>query len=447
MRSLFWKIFLSFWAALIVFTVSVLWISSHFLEEMRAREHSSHPMAMIMRYQRDAQGIADREGVEGLSAWVKRIDKQEVVPVLLIREDGEEILGRAVPHRIARMIQRGSGFFERHRAPRHITITLQNGTRYFMVPDFSAVNLTRVLHRPHVLIMPFLIAALVSAIVCILLARYLTAPITRLERATKQLAEGDLSHRVSADMGRRKDEIADLAAAFDHMAERLEAAMASQKRLLSDVSHELRSPLARLQVALGLARQRDREQTIATELDRIERESERLNEMIAQLLSLSRLESEKHRQHFEDLDLNEILQAVVDNARYEAQAWQVNINYQERPEAVFQGDYATLTSAFENIVRNAIKYSPEQGEVEVRLIYDNEAYRIEVSDQGPGVPETELRQLFKAFVRVGEARDRASGGVGLGLAIAERAIHLHQGTISARNNEPTGLCVAVHLPK
>ncbi|OGI39747.1 MAG: hypothetical protein A2140_01140 [Candidatus Muproteobacteria bacterium RBG_16_62_13] len=282
---------------------------------------------------------------------------------------------------------------------------------------------------------------------CFLLARSLTAPLARLRRATEAYASGDLSTRVMPHMGRRRDEIAELGQSFDHMAGRLQELMTSQRQLLSDVSHELRSPLARLHVALGLARQRA-EGRADEEMDRIEREAERLNDLIGQLLSLARLESGISKPGREPVDLTGLLSGVIADANYEARTSQRRVEFSAPAAVMAEGNGDLLQSAFENIVRNAVHHTAEGTAVTVALERDpsGSGWRVTVQDHGPGVPDDMLAKLFEPFVRVGDARDRASGGYGLGLAIARRAILAHGGEIRAGNSPRGGLRIEVRLP-
>jgi two-component system sensor histidine kinase CpxA len=311
------------------------------------------------------------------------------------------------------------------------------------------VTLVRVLQRPRVIALPLVIAALVSALICLLLSRYLTLPLERLRRTTQRFAAGDLSQRVAPTLGRRRDEIADLAIAFDRMAERLEKVFGAQRQLLRDASHELRSPLARLQAALGLARQRGAG-AAAKELDRIERETERLNELIGRLLSLSRLEAGVDSAALEPVNLQELLHMLADDARFEAEAHGCRVELHAPGAATVMANPLWLHSALENVVRNAVRYTHAGTAIEITLRDDPERPRwvaVQVRDHGPGVPESDLARLFEPFVRVGEARDRASGGYGLGLAIAERAVRLFGGEIAARNEPGGGLSVVIRLPR
>jgi len=450
MHRLYWKIFLSFWVALILFAGATIFATSQFLDRLRQEQQITSPFERFRSYAADGQRIAQRDGVDGLRKWMATLDRTEIVPLFLVDRDGRDLLNRPVPERLAERLAREANRPPRFPGPepRRIMISLPDGTEYRMVPDFQAVTLGRVLRRPRVIALPLVFAAVVSGLVCLLLARYLTAPIGRLRRATETYAAGDLNPRVAPTLGSRKDEIADLARAFDHMAQRLQGLMSSQRQLLSDVSHELRSPLARLQVALGLARQRADGRATA-EFDRIERETELLNDLIGQLLSLSRLESGVMKPEREPVDIGEILSAVAADADFEARANNRRVEVDQVAPTVIQGDAALLHSAIENIVRNAVRYTAEN--TTVRLSLDRGGDRVKgltirIRDYGPGVPADMLPRLFEPFVRVDDARERSRGGYGLGLAIAQKAIRLHGGEVTARNEPDGGLSVVITLP-
>ncbi|MEO6148025.1 MAG: ATP-binding protein, partial [Sulfuriferula sp.] len=340
-----------------------------------------------------------------------------------------------------------AAFSDEHPKP---VIHLANGAEYWLIPDFQSVTIGRFISRPRVITLPLLVATLLGALMCLFLARYLATPIERLRHAAQAYAGGDFSERVGPSLGRRRDEIVDLALALDNMAERLDTLIGSQRHFLRDVSHELRSPLARVQAALGLARQRT-STALVPELDRIEREADCLNELIGQILSLSRLETGMNAPLCEPIDLKQLLQEVVEDSRLEAHAKACAIDLADLPPATVEGDPALLHSAIENVLRNAIRHTGTETNVTVTLTIQStdtaQMCVIRIADCGPGVPEPMLDKIFEAFVRVGEARDRQSGGYGLGLAIAHRAIRAHHGTIEASNRTGGGLIVTIHLPQ
>jgi two-component system sensor histidine kinase CpxA len=274
--------------------------------------------------------------------------------------------------------------------------------------------------------------------------------VTKLRDATRELAAGNLSVRVVPRLGGRRDELASLAADFDEMAEKIQLLLESQRRLLGDISHELRSPLARLNVALELARQRSGSEA-QTALERIQLEAETLNEMIGQLLALTRIETGAEEIAKTKFDLKKLVADVANDANFEARARERAVKFNSSDTAVMEGAAGLLRGAIENVVRNAVAYTAKGTTVEIELTHSgpdtaDRSARIVVRDHGPGVPEESLTKIFRPFYRVDEARDRAAGGVGLGLAIAERAVNLHGGTITAANATGGGLVVTITLP-
>jgi len=278
------------------------------------------------------------------------------------------------------------------------------------------------------------------------LAAYLARPVSRLRDGFRKLAHGDLGVRLTAGMGRRRDEIADLAQDFDAMAERLQQSIASRDRLLHDVSHELRSPLARMSVAVGLARKSG--EIPETALTRIEAEGRRLNEIVGDLLSLSRAENDAAVEEIY-FDLGALLQVVCDDARFEAQPRGVEVRLElsseladPDPPPLLKGAPQLLRRGIENVIRNALRFSPAGDAVVVRGAVSDGRFEIEVADKGPGVPAAMLQTMFEPFVK-GPAESR---GVGLGLSIARRALAAHGGALQAVNREGGGLSMRITLP-
>jgi two-component system, OmpR family, sensor histidine kinase CpxA len=254
--------------------------------------------------------------------------------------------------------------------------------------------------------------------------------------------------RVADDIGKRHDEISELGKDFDRMAEHLQKLMLAQKQLLSDVSHEIRSPLARLQVAVGLTRQKANN-NISREIDRIEREIVRLDELVGQVLTLSQLEvgTEKPKEDYVDIAL--LLEEIVKDADFEAVNNNRHVVLKSQQTWILRANTELLHRALENIIRNAVCYTAEASEVIVSLQQsraEQDFIEIQICDCGVGVDNDKLTQLFEPFVRISDSRNRDTGGYGLGLAIAERAIHLHQGKVFAQNRDQAGLCVTVLLP-
>jgi len=290
-----------------------------------------------------------------------------------------------------------------------------------------------------------LILLAVTAVVCYILARSLTAPIGCLRQATRRFADGDLSIRIGNQV-KGKNELSGLAHDFDEMAGKIEALVDSQKHLLRDISHELRSPLARLGIALELARPQGNPEGQNKALARIELEAERMNIMIGQLLNLTRLESGARDLPFQRFNLCALLENLVADANFEAETRQCKVVYNAPETAVYFGSHDLLAQALENVIRNAVKYTADGSVVSVDLSVNTKKLKIQVADRGSGVPDEALTKLFEPFYRVADARDRQSGGTGIGLAIAERAVKLHGGTISASNHSNGGLLVEIDLP-
>ncbi|MBN1774087.1 MAG: HAMP domain-containing protein [Deltaproteobacteria bacterium] len=295
-----------------------------------------------------------------------------------------------------------------------------------------------------------LVALLVGGVVGGLLARQLVRPIHRLREAARRLEAGDLTTRVGPTLGRRRDELATLGRDFDRMAERIESLVEGERRLLRDVSHELRSPLARIQVALQLARGKAGE-AAAGALDQIERDAERLSELVGQILTVTKLEHAPDERRTAPVALAELLRQVCDDADFEARSRGRRVELSPPGPATVRGVEEVLRRAVENVVRNAVRWTADGTTVEVRLERTTGAggearVRVHVRDHGPGVPEAELTGIFQPFRRVDDARRREDGGVGLGLSITERAVRVHGGMVEARNHPEGGLEVLLELP-
>ncbi len=451
MHRLFWKLFVTYWIALILFALGSLFAASFYIEQTHARHDASSPMEEFNNRLQQARQAAAADGKPGLREWATRLDGEELVPLLVLDKDGHDLLQReASPRALGHLMRH----LERLRNQpshdeRHPSIRLPDGSEYWLVPDFQGATLGRFLSRPRVIALPLIVAALVSGLVCLLLARYLTSPMERLRQASQAYAAGDFSKRVGPSLGGRRDEIVDLAHALDNMAARLDTLLKSQRGLLRDVSHELRSPLARVQAALGLARQRS--SGAENELDRIERETERLNELIGAILTFSRLDTGVHPIAPETIDLELMLEEMAENARLEGAARGIRIDYAHAGAATCLGDPMLIHSVLENVLRNAILHSPDGGLIRLTLTDEADAagrigHVVRILDQGPGVPADMLESIFDPFVRVDDARGRNAGGVGLGLAIARRAIRAQHGTIQAENPPQGGLLVTIRLP-
>jgi len=451
---LFLKIFLAFWLALVLACVVAVGMTVNLGNKTFIARWRHLSGAAISIYAQTAAQIYDRRGTDALDRYLERVDGAASVRAYLFRGDREVSRLGAPPNAV--MLSDASAregefsfLFKPIRAWVAQPVTGPSGHHYVLVTDFS--GLLPAVRVPFLRIMT---AVLVAGLVCFWLARNVAGHIGRIRSAAVRLASGELSARVGPAIGRRGDEIGDLGRDFDQMAGRLETLVNAQSRILADISHELRSPLARLNVALGLARRSADPQTV-TSLDRIEREAVRLDTLIGQLSTLSLLESGARVRQQSSIDLGHLLREIVADANYESEPNHRSVRFSEGLEGMeprlLMGDPELLHSAFDNVIRNAVRYTPEDTIVEVSIKWTGEdrdkGAVIKVRDHGPGIPENMLQDIFRPFFRIGESRDRKTGGVGLGLAIAEQAVRLHGGRITAMNRVDGGLEVEICLPE
>lgn len=290
------------------------------------------------------------------------------------------------------------------------------------------------------------IPLLISMLLSWLLARSIIKPLLAMKNTATEFGDGDLTARVIKP-SLRKDELGELAVSFNEMAEKIAINVDAHQRLLADVSHELRSPMTRLQIALALAhKSTEQPLELAQHLARCELEVSRLDQMINDVLSLSRLENSAQNLAFEPIDLVALIQSIITDEQYIADEKSITISHRLESNCQLLADAQLLSSAMSNVLSNAIKYSPECSSVDLIMKTSISHVSVTISDTGIGVPDSALTQLFKPFYRVSQARDRATGGTGLGLAIAQQAITAHNGSISAKNNDSGGLTITLILP-
>jgi two-component system sensor histidine kinase CpxA len=468
MKSLFLKIFLSFWAAQALFLVLAILVTIA-LRPARHGVESEGPQILA-----EAVNAYQSGGERSAHDYVEELSHTRHVRAFVFDPSGHELAGRRVlpwiedvrqgaPPREGPMHRRG--WIDRLLPDPFVRQALTlDGKRYTLVLELPPGP--RVFFGPHdVPGLGIAIAVSTSGLMCYLLAWSMTSPVTRLRKAAQSLAAGDLSARAGAPAGGRRDELTELMRDFDRMAERIEGLVDSQSRLLKDVSHELRSPLARLSVALGLARQRavselgpEAAPELELALNRIELEADRLNQLIQRLLTISRLESGTDGLHKTTFSLRELVEQVAHDAEYETpgRGCRVTIPGNTPADAadvfLVEGDPDLLRSAMENVVRNATRYTAEGTTVEVRLERqqatkgEEEEIIVRVLDSGPGVPDEALPKIFEPFYRLDHARNQQTGGAGLGLSIADRAIRLHSGQLRASNRKEGGLEVEIRIP-
>ncbi|MDQ1610104.1 MAG: two-component system, OmpR family, sensor histidine kinase CpxA [Pyrinomonadaceae bacterium] len=480
MHSLFLKVFLWFWLAMALVIAALFLTSELTRSEPQFPSYSGMDRAMTV-YGQLAATTYEREGAVGLRKFFGEPQQQQEDAQGDARQDdvrqrggdnarpggdafylldaqGAEVTGRVVPRGVAEVSRRAlaSGAITRGAPGAEMFVAhpvkTESGRTYVLVdwrprrrppPGFFS-------DQPAAQLLRVLAVLLTAGALCYLLARYIVSPVVKLRAVTGQVARGDLSARVSPLLGRRRDELADMGRDFDAMAARIETLVSAQQRLIRDISHELRSPLTRLGVALELARRHTSPQATSA-LDRIGREAESINEMIGQLLTLSRVESgDAEGLRRVRLDLCALVREIADDADFEARSRARSARATECEPCMTTGVPGLIKSAIENVVRNAVRHTAEGTEVEITLFCEEAGGArqavVAVRDHGAGVPEETLEEIFRPFYRVGEARDRQTGGAGLGLAIAARATRLHGGTIKASNAHGGGLLVEIKFP-
>jgi two-component system OmpR family sensor kinase len=445
---LFWKFLFSYWAAL---AASVLAVSAAGWVVSLTSGSKDLPVEVGPRAEfiLNLSASTLRHGGErALRDTMDEWQRHANVFLYAVDDQGRELMGRPLPDDLlARSRQLRAGDPEAQGARR---VRLPDGRSYVLfIPLAQRSLLERVLFPGR---LPWEWLPLVTAVTASLcfgavLAWYVSRPIRHLRGAFASLADGRLETRVGPLMGRRRDDVADLGRDFDRMAQRLSTLIGAQRRLLHDVSHELRSPLARLQASIGLARQSPAR--VEASLERIEREAVRVDDLVGELLTLSRLEAGVEEGPFgnrEEVDLVDLVAEIAGDAHFEAQASQRAVAFSGDGEVLADVRPEMLHRAFENVVRNAIKYTCEGSTVEVQASVTpaRDRFVVSVADRGPGVPEGELGAIFEPFYRSAAARPAA--GFGLGLAIARRAVEAHGGTVRARNRDGGGLLVEIALP-
>tara|TARA_R100000687_G_scaffold23345_5_gene19592 strand:+ start:286 stop:1626 length:1341 start_codon:yes stop_codon:yes gene_type:complete len=445
MRSLFWKFFFAFLLALLLTSIGVasgMWLRHN------AERQSFEAIPVQMGWKAtdlvdSAADIARYAGIEPLKKYLHE-QQRNGIKLFAVNQDNQDILQRNIdPQLLATTRQL---VFENQRIRSVQQVILEDGRALLLfIP--SPEKLGQKLDRPKPPKPPLLLLLgmwLMSGLLfSALLAWWFTKPIRILKKAFNDVADGKLDTRISPAMGKRRDELAELGQNFDYMTGRISQLLNAQKRLLHDVSHELRSPLARMQAAIGLAQQSP--DKTAKMLDRVERESERIDHLIGELLNLSRLENptteNDERQLF---DLTEMLLDIVEDARFEAQNKYVQITHNTFEQVSLFARPELIHSAIENVLRNAIKYSPENGVIQLTTEKLAGHWQITIEDQGPGIAEQDLQQIFQPFFR---SRDNhQQDGIGLGLTIAHRAIEIHGGEIIATNRPEGGLNISILLP-
>jgi signal transduction histidine kinase len=497
MRQLFWRIFLLFWAASVVLIVAIAVITAYNFENERIPGLGITRLESVLNeHLRNAAHVLRDDGVAGLRNKLSQSLDFGRVSIYVLDADKHDLLGREVPANVMAAtdgiddVQDLSGNRMRERV-----LIAPDGTRYTAVARFEGSPLVRGIYRRAATFWSHVgIAMAISALISLLLAAYITSPLSRIRASARRVARGDLAATVGDLRFGRSAEMLALAQEFDQMTARLRELVEGQRRLIRDVSHEMRSPLSRLRVALELARasiaeapnepirgSSERPESGArpdsatpnraaapplgerdilsrgdlhagplsgdagVQLDRIEREAERLEEMIAQAIQLSRMETTSPSK-VENVALDLLIADVAGDAAFEAQARPCALHIAQSTPLAVRAEADLLTSAIENVVRNAVKYTAPDTTVSIRLDRLESQARLRVRDCGPGVADADCVRIFEPYFRTDTARQRKSGGSGLGLAIAKRAIERQGGRIHATNADGGGLEVEILLP-
>jgi len=429
MRSLFAKILIWFAATIVVAGVALVLSAARSSSEPRSRPL---PFQMLLTLQAaQAQHAYETGGKEELAATLSRFRAWGLPLSALTDASGRDLVTGQDRSGLLREVRLGRFPLVRE----HVVLARSSPDgRYWFIEIVPRMRwLAFLLHPQYIWVLGL------AVLFCYGLALYLTLPLRRMQNTVERFGRGDFSARVAST---RRDEVGDLARTLDWMAGRIETLLAAERRLLLDISHELRSPLTRLGVAVELARTgEDREAT----LDRIQREADRLNALLGELLQVTRAEGDPSTMRTEVLALDELVATIVEDCAIEAEARRCSLSFETHGPVRVPGDAELLRRAVENVIRNASRYAPEGTAIEVEVAEREKAAVVRVRDHGPGVPEEALPRLFDPFYRVEADRGRSSGGTGLGLAIARRSVQLHRGTIRARNAAP-GLEVEIELP-
>ncbi|CAB3628364.1 MAG: sensor histidine kinase [Achromobacter pulmonis] len=455
-RSLFWRAFLTFWGAMAVIlvcgmmlTATVAWYRVDSLDGLNPGNLT-----------RDAAQIARSEGTNGLRRWLQAMDaRYSALKIYIVDARDHDILGRQLPTRLNDWLAAFRAAPDPGQVaaidlpadPAALRVSWWD-PQWLVLPDHSELLMLflpfdsshwEVLGLTPVALGLLLFALAITAPFCWALTRQVAAPLDQLRRAARALAAGRLDTRTPDALSLRKDELGLLARDFDAMASRLQALVDTREQLLRNIAHELRSPLARLRLGVELARRKDERQDV--QLDRMERECERLDTLVGSTLRLARMGALPHPT--EALDLTDVVEDVVQDARFEAGERHIAIHWNRPAPLRVAADRDGLASAIENVLRNALRFAPAGGTIQVRLLADADEACLEIEDNGPGVAEKELAYLFEPFYQGTSASGARAGGAGLGLSIARAAVAAHRGRISARNGTPHGLSVRIELPR
>jgi two-component system, OmpR family, sensor kinase len=451
--SMFWRIFLALWLGSTVLMIGSTLLIAMIAEREVPQQVRQRVTGLLESSARSLMLLHGRIGDDEFRVAVETLQRDYGLSLFLIGEDGREALGRPLPARLRALdarLRMGADTLDIGGAPPAPSLAFAEVMRDARGRPFRVMVSADGPPMPSMrlilgnLLIPLAFSILIAALFSALAARYLVKPIDYLRLATRRFASGELDHRVGATLQSRHDEFSALAGDFDRMADRIGELLSAQRRLMLDLSHELRSPLARLRVALELMRNQPQSRL----LDRMERDADRMDVLIGELLLLARLESLQASLPESIVDLRELVSEIVDDARLEIAGQPRRVQHTSPPDPQplqVKGDHELLRRAIENVVRNALQYSPHDADVRVSLERDGEHARIRVTDGGVGFSADALARVFAPFAR-GDAPDQPEG-YGLGLAIARAAIQRHGGTIEVgAGRDAQGAEVVLRLP-
>lgn len=454
-KSLFFRVFLWFWLAALLIFMSSVWLANQLGSEAKYQPLNSQQQSDLVSLTHKLQNQIDKQNSNvDLKKVLNKVGHRNRFGLVLVDSSTRQIVHRVMRRRgvasevfkdfslqSSPLMLEAEGFT--FVGPGLVKVA-QTEYMLFLVAPRPGGNIRVIRHEYPGLFITFMFS--LSLGLCYLFVRGLLNPIAQLRQASKRMATGEMGVRVGS-ASKRLDEIGQLGRDFNYMSEQVESLVNSQKRLLADISHELRSPLTRLQLSIGIALQKnesDMSADMLAALERIEKEALQIEDMIAQVLLLSRLDNQQPIQNLQTVSLENVMMPIITDAKFEAEQKNKKLSYQADENISLLAEPQLLSSAIENILRNAIHYSHHLVQVSVTVQGKNIVWEIE--DDGNGIDESQLSRIFEAFYRESTARDRDSGGVGLGLAIAHHAINKHQGIIQASNRPHGGLLVKISLP-
>lgn len=440
-HRLLWKIILIFWFTTLCTIVANIYITREIAVSEFKSEHFQRKTQLLAQ---DAVRVYEDEGYRALRKWYRHTLRHDGLKVALLDKDDNKV-GETYRKKIE---AKNDHLFEKqHPFKQHLLtladqkVTSENGSVYTLrilpSPALSAKFNPEALH-----LYRLLASLIIISMGSLWLYRSIAKPLKVLHDASLALSNGDFSVRTAHKVGSRKNELGQLAAAFDQMAIKIEALLNNQKQLFRDISHEIKTPLTRQKLAIELAKNSEAPLVF---LDKIEHQNNNINALVHNLLTFTQLEDSTTRNN-ETLDLAQIILNLIAEAELDIKAKQIDVKSDLDNHCLISGDNILITRALENILMNAIKYSPTSGKIAIQTSRRNSMCQLTISDQGPGIPEADLENVLKPFYRSDQSRNQQTGGFGLGLAITHKIIKQHKAELRIFNIQPSGLKVSLEFP-